>query len=254
MLSQATGPPKNPLEFWETQFFPALPFALVIYPSIRLGVEPVLKLNDQKIWEKILKQKDPRAIAFLHKPTLDLLSAKPISNNAGVLVSIEVMDNKYFELVGISRVEIMEFTKDKNTNLLMTEVKLLEDKPKQSEINQSESIMVLGSLEAICSLLIQLSELLPEKDEIKKDIDFLINHIKDNRRSLNTAYYFLPCMVLRYFDFVEDELRELLLKNDDIIYRLQTIIDILKKEIKIFEMRQILFENLESFRDEDEGK
>lgn len=254
MSSQTADPPPGNLMLQETQLFPVLPFPLIIYPDILVRIEFNPDADSQKKLKEMLERGESRAIALLRRPAMDTLGKKPIFNDIGILVNIKALDDRNFEFGGISRVKIIQFVADNKNNILMANIRLLEDSPKKSEATRSDQTIIFGSLEAIYSLLMQLFKLLPEKEEIKEDIDSVINYLCSNRRELDTAYNYLPCSILRAFYFVEDELLAALLKNDDVNYRLQAIVDILKREIKIFEMRQILFEDPESFRDQDEGK
>lgn len=250
MVNETTDPPPGQLALPETHIFPVIPFSLVIYPDIFVRIEFVPQSESRKKLEEIIERGDPRAIAFLHLSSIDTSIKKPV----GILASIKFIGGENFEFKGISRVEIIEFVNDKKKKMRMAKVRFLEDKPKKSELTRSDEVIVFGSLEAIYSLLVKLSELLPEKEEIKKEVGSAINYLSSNRRDLNTVYYYLPSSILRALYFVEDESLEKLLRDNDVNYRLQAIIDILKREIKIFEMRQILFEDPESFRNDDGGK
>lgn len=250
MVDETADPSPGQLVLPETHIFPILPFSLITYPNIPVRIEFIPEADSQKKVKEMMEQGYAEAIAFFHISAINLSIKKPI----GILVSIKTSDNKNFEFGGISRVEILEFIKDKKKNLRLAKVRFLDDKPSKSDITRSDEVIVFGSMEAIYSLLVKLSRLLPEKEEIKEDVDSAISYLSSNRRDLDSGYYYLPYAILRALYFVEDESLEKLLREDDINYRLQSIIDILKREIKIFEMRQILFEDPESFRDEGGGK
>ncbi len=212
MPNQATGPSPGQLVPLGMQLFPVLPFPLVIYPEITIRMAPALNPGDQKRWGEIMEQENPMAIALIRRPVLDTPGVRSIMNVIGILVSIKAVDKERFELTGISRAEIFQFIADKKKNLLMVRVKLLEDEPKKIEITKSDQTIVFGSLEAIHSLLIQLFDLLPEKEKLREDVDFIMNYVFKNRRDLDIAYYYLPCFILRDFCFIEDELLDTLLK------------------------------------------
>lgn len=213
----------------------------LIYPHTYWLIDSDEKSNRTTLLEKILKNDPPQCVVIV-KNDSDKIAEPASFSKIGVISSVKIVKER-FRISAEHRASVDNLAYYPGQNIWRADVTKLVDVPGLAELtdNHYDLPMIFGAVESIYRLLLDLKPLV-EENELAKKIEENISNLRLAKRDKDIAYT-LPWHILIDFAYMPEEIKARMLATDNVIERLQTIIDVLKMEIKIMKYSKDLAED-----------
>ncbi|OGN03654.1 MAG: hypothetical protein A2831_02100 [Candidatus Yanofskybacteria bacterium RIFCSPHIGHO2_01_FULL_44_17] len=222
-----------------------------IFPQTFFLLKPEPKSRTAKLIGRVLKSLPPKCLVVVQDSGHRYDDPDGISA-VGVVTKLFSQEDRV-KFSAEYRAGLSNLVYEPGEQMWSARVTRLRDEPEEKglDIGNSELPMILGCIESIYYLFLEIKGLERDPDLLEK-INGYIEKLKLNRREKETAYY-LPWHILIDFRHLPEDIKRWALRTDSVVERLQIIVDALKAEKSILSHAIMLAEDDPDVTPKDES-